>query len=63
MNVENFLILGLAYLIGAGFVTRALARTKNDKDPYETTPRNKKIDERTPRGVRVKLIMGRLRGI
>jgi hypothetical protein len=53
MNLLNLLLLALAYLIGAVIVKRALERTKNDSDTN---------DGRNPRGVRTKLMIGRLRG-
>jgi len=53
MNLLNLLLLALAYLIGFVIVKRALERTKNDSDTN---------DGRNPRGVRTKLMIGRLRG-
>ena len=62
MNLLNLLILALAYLIGTLFVQRVLARTKNDRDLYDVPRKNTKTDGRNPRGVRTKVMIGRLRG-
>ena len=63
MNLLNFLILALAYLIGALIVTRALKRTKNDSATNYAPRINNKMDGRNPRGVRTKVMIGRLRGV
>jgi len=60
MTLLILLILGLAYLIGTLFVIRVLSITKNDKDLYDVPRKNNK--PRNPRGVRTKIMIGRLRG-
>jgi|APPan5920702752_1055751.scaffolds.fasta_scaffold43732_1 hypothetical protein len=59
MTLLILLILGLAYLIGTLFVIRVLSITKNDKDLYDVPRKNNK--PRHPRGVRTKIMIGRLR--
>jgi len=62
MKLLVLLILGLAYLIGTLFVIRVLGITKNDRDIYNAPRRNKKMVERNPRGVRTKVMIGKLGG-
>ena len=57
------MILALAYLIGALIVKRALNRTKNDSATNYAPRRNYKMDGRNSRGVRTKVMIGRLRGV
>jgi len=63
MNLLNFLILALAYLIGALIVKRALKRTKNDSATNYAPRINNKMDGRNSRGVRTKVMIGTLRGV
>ena len=62
MNLLHLLVLAFAYLIGTLFVKRALGRTKNDSAINDVPRRNNKTGERNPRGVRTKVMIGRLRG-
>jgi len=62
MNLLNVLLLAVAYLIGFVIVKPALERTKNDSDTNDAPYRNRKTDGRNPRGVRAKVMIGRLRG-
>lgn len=60
MNLLILLILALPCLIGVVIINRALERTKNDSD-NDALVRNRKTDGRNPRGVRTKVMIGRLR--
>jgi len=59
MNLLTLLILGFAYLIGTVFVNRVLGMTKNDRDLYDVPRKNDKL-EKTPRGSKGKIMIGRL---
>ena len=58
MNLLNLLILALAYLIGVVIIKQALNRTKNDRVTNDEPRRN----INNPRGMRTKVMIGRLRG-
>ena len=60
MNLLVFLILALAYLIGFVIIKQALDRTKNDRATNDEPSREKKMSKRNARGVRTKVIIGRL---
>ena len=61
MNLLNLLILALAYLVGVVIIKQALDRTKNDRATNDERSRDKRMDGRNPRGVRTKVMIGRLR--
>jgi hypothetical protein len=58
MNLLNFLILALAYLIGVVIIKRALNRTKNDRVTNDEPRRN--INNSHAR--RTKVVIGKLTG-
>jgi len=61
MNILNLLILALAYLIGVVIVKQALDRTKNNSATNDEPSKDKRMGGRNPRGVRTKVMIGRLK--
>jgi len=57
MNLLNLLILALAYLIGV-----VIIKHKNDNPSNDAPRRNNKTGRKNARGVRTKVMIGRLRG-
>jgi hypothetical protein len=62
MNLLNLLILALACVIGVVIIKQALEKTRNDRDTNGEPRTNRTTDRRNSRGVRTKVIIGRLRG-